>query len=222
MDDFVAPTDRTRLRRAAGRGTYDLATVEAILDTALVCHVGFALEGRPWVFPFAFVRRERHLYLHGAAANFGLKALATGAEACVTVTILDGLVLARSAFHHSVNSRSVMLFGQAEAVTDPVAKRAVLLALVERLVPGRSDDCRPPTAEELRRTSVVRLPVDELSAKVRIGGPNDEPGDLDLPYWAGDLPLHLTAGHPRADAGSSGLPVPSYLQDWPGTPVPAH
>jgi nitroimidazol reductase NimA-like FMN-containing flavoprotein (pyridoxamine 5'-phosphate oxidase superfamily) len=212
MDDrTLAPTERTRLRRRAERGAHDLDTVEAILDEALVAHVGFAVDGRPWVVPFAFVRIEDHLYLHGAAGNFALRTLATGVDASVAVTLLDGLVLARSAFHHSINYRSVILFGRAEPVTGPEVKQAVLTALVEHLVPGRSTDSRPPTAAELRTTLVVRLAITEASAKVRSGPPVDDPADVDLPFWAGEVPLTLLASPPVPDLGARTLPVPAYL-----------
>jgi nitroimidazol reductase NimA-like FMN-containing flavoprotein (pyridoxamine 5'-phosphate oxidase superfamily) len=200
------PTERTKLRRKADRGRYDRETIVAILDEAIVCHVGFSVEGLPWVFPTAFARIGDDLYLHGAVANFALKALTAGAEACVSVTLLDGLVLARSAFHHSLNYRSVMVFGSAEAVTDDAEKRAALLAIVEHMVPGRSNATRPPTASELRSTLVVRIAIDEASAKVRTGGPIDEATDYDLPYWAGVLPLTVVRGEAQPDIPSTDEP----------------
>lgn len=191
------PTTRTTVRRKADRARYDEAVVHAILDEALVCHVGFAIDGRPWVFPTTFARVGDRLYLHGAAGNFGLKTLATTeTEACVTVTLLDGLVLAKSAFHHSMNYRSVMLFGQAAAVTDEAEKRAALTAIVEHMVPGRSADTRPPTDAELRTTLVVRLPITEASAKIRTGPPIEDPEDLDLPHWTGVIPIRLARDEP--------------------------
>lgn len=193
------PTARSTVRRKAGRGRYDRDTVDAILDEALICHVGFAVDGRPWVIPTAFARIEGHLYLHGAVGSFALRALAGGAEACVTVTLLDGLVLARSAFHHSVNYRSVMVFARAEKVTGEHDKRAAVLAIVEHIVPGRTGDTRLPTADELRATLVVRLPLDEASAKVRSGGPVDDPADDALPHWAGVIPLTTVRGAPVPD-----------------------
>jgi uncharacterized protein len=213
------PTSRTRLRRKAQRGLYDRATVADILDEALICHVGFAVDGRPWVFPTVHARIDDRLYLHGATANFGLQTLASGVEACVTATLVDGLVLARSAFHHSVNYRSVMVFGRAEAVRDEEEKRLAVTAIVEHAVPGRSADSRPPTTSELRSTVVVSLPIEEASAKIREGGPVDDPTDLDLPHWAGVLPLHLVPGPPAPDV--SGQRVPAYLREWP-TRRPAH
>lgn len=209
----LASTDRTRVRRRADRGHDDFDTVAAVLDAGLVCHVGFALDGRPWVFPTAYGRIDDRLYLHGAAGNFALRSLADGAEACVTVTILDGLVLARSAFHHAMNYRSVMLFGQGEAVTDEDEKFAASMAIVEHVAPGRAADTRPPTHEELRATLVVRVPIEEASAKIRTGGPNDDSADLPLPHWAGELPLRLTPGEP-VPQGADPPPVPDYVAGW--------
>jgi len=207
------PTERTRLRRKAERGSHDRAVVDAILDAGLVCHVGFAVDGAPWVFPTAYARIGDHVYLHGAAGNFALRTLAGGTEACVTVTVVDGLVLARSAFHHSMNYRSVMVFGRPEKVEDPNEKRRAVLAIVEHLVPGRSTDSRPPTPEELRATLVVRLGVDESSAKVRTGGPVDDEEDMALPHWAGVLPLSLAPGAPVRDG--PGSEAPGYVVSWP-------
>jgi uncharacterized protein len=210
-------TERTRVRRQADRGRYDRETVSAILDAGLICHVGFALDGRPWVFPTAYARIADEVFLHGAGANFGLRALAAGAEACITVTIVDGLVLARSAFHHSMNYRSVMLFGRGAAVTDPDEKRRALLAIVDHMAPGRSLDSRAPSAPELRKSLVVRVPITEASAKVRTGGPIEEPEDSGLAYWAGQVPLRLVPGEPVSDgAPSAGAapPVPGYVAGW--------
>ena len=187
--------------RKADRGRYDRETVRAILDEALVCHVGLCVDGRPRVVPTTFVRIDDHVYLHGAVGNAALRALAGGAEACVAVTLLDGLVLARSAFHHSMNYRSVVLFGRATAVTDEDEKREALLAIVERMVAGRANSTRPPTPEELRATLVVRLPIGEASAKVRTGGPVDDEADYDLPHWAGVIPLAVVRGEPEVDVG---------------------
>jgi nitroimidazol reductase NimA-like FMN-containing flavoprotein (pyridoxamine 5'-phosphate oxidase superfamily) len=151
------------------------------------------------VFPTAFARIDDHIYLHGAVANFALRTLAGGTEACITVTLLDGLVLARSAFHHSMNYRSVMVFGNAEAVTGEDEKHAALLAILEHMVPGRSDATRLPTVKELRSTLVVRIPIDEVSAKVRSGGPIDEAADYQLPHWAGVVPLAVVRGEAQPD-----------------------
>lgn len=210
----MPPTDRTKVRRLAERGRYDRDTIDSILDAGMVCHVGFAVDGRPWVMPTIYVRHDDHLYLHGATANQALKALASGVEACVTVTLIDGLVLARSAFHHSMNYRSVMLFGLAERVDDEEEKFDAFLAMVDHLVPGRSRDTRLPTAQEMRKTLMIRLPIDECSAKVRTGGPIDDAEDLELAHWAGVLPLTITPGPPEPDGE---YVVPEYLARWPTT-----
>lgn len=207
----AAPTERTKVRRLAERGRYDRETVNAILDEGLVCHLGFAVDGRPWAMPTAYARVDDRLYVHGAPANFALKTLASGIEACVTVTLIDGLVLARSAFHHSMNYRSVMVFGRAERVVDELEQFEAMVALVDHLVPGRSADTRLPTPAELGKTLIVRLPLDECSAKVRTGGPIDDAEDMDLGHWAGVLPLTTTPGVPIADGPRA---APEYVSTW--------
>ncbi len=208
---MTEPTDRTRVRRKAERGRYDDATIRSILAEAIVCHVGFVADGRPVVVPTAFAVVGDHLYVHGATGNAMVRALASGAsEACVTVTLLDGLVLSRSAFHHSVNYRSVMVFGRGEAVTDPSEKRRAVMAIVDHVVPGRSCDTRPPTPEELRATLVVRIPLAEASAKVRTGPPIEDDADLGLRHWAGEVPLSLRRGEPVPDMATT-VEVPAYL-----------
>jgi nitroimidazol reductase NimA-like FMN-containing flavoprotein (pyridoxamine 5'-phosphate oxidase superfamily) len=194
------PTARTRLRRHAERGSYDRDLVHAILDEALVCHVGFVHDEQPFVIPTAFARVHELVYLHGAVANRMLGALAGGARACLTVTLLDGLVLARSYMHHSMNYRSVCVLGQAREVTDPEEKRTAFAALIERVQPGRSQAARPASDDELRATRVLALPLVEVSAKVRTGPPVDDAADLGLPHWAGVIPLKLTAEEPIPDA----------------------
>src|SRR5437773_2583409 len=196
--DFTR-TGRTTVRRLPKRGVYDRAAVFAILDEALVCHVGFARDGQPFVIPTIFARVEDRLYVHGSAASRMLEALAEGIDVCVTVTLVDGLVLARSAFHHSMNYRSVVVLGRARLVTDPDEKRAALVAVVEHVVPGRSRDVRDPSERELLATSVLRLDLLEVSAKVRTGPPVDDPEDMDRPCWAGEIPLRLEAQAPVAD-----------------------
>jgi nitroimidazol reductase NimA-like FMN-containing flavoprotein (pyridoxamine 5'-phosphate oxidase superfamily) len=193
------PTERTRVRRHAERGSYERALVHAILDEALVCHVGFVVDARPLVIPTAFVRRGEWLYLHGAVANRMLGALTTSPGVCVTVTILDGLVLARSAFHHSMNYRSVVALGPAREITDPVEKRAALDALVERMAQGRSRVTRAPNEKELAATRVLAVKLEEVSAKTRSGPPLDEKADLGERCWAGVIPLQIVAGEPLAD-----------------------
>jgi len=192
----LTPTPRTTVRRRKERGSYETSTIEAILDEGMVCHVGFAVDGQPWVIPTAYARIDDRLYVHGAAGNHALRALADGAPACITVTLTDGLVLARSTFHHSINYRSVVLFGRGERVDDPTEKARVLDALVEHLIPGRTADARTANDAELRQTLVIRLPIDEASAKVRTGGPVDDVEDLSLDVWAGVIPLAVAAGEP--------------------------
>jgi nitroimidazol reductase NimA-like FMN-containing flavoprotein (pyridoxamine 5'-phosphate oxidase superfamily) len=193
------PTDRTRLRRHAERGEFDRDVVHSILDEALLAHVGVDPGEGPVVLPMAYARIDDRLYLHGAPANHLLRAIADGAPACVTVTILDGLVLARSAFHHSMNFRCVVIYGRGERVTDRDEQLAASDALVERMRAGRSTEARRPTEAELRGTLMVRLPIDEVSAKVRTGPPIDDEADLELPVWAGVVPLTLQPGTPIPD-----------------------
>jgi nitroimidazol reductase NimA-like FMN-containing flavoprotein (pyridoxamine 5'-phosphate oxidase superfamily) len=194
-------TERTRARRLKERASYDRDVVDAILDEATVCHVGFTdqVAGRvqPFVIPTIHARVGDVLYLHGAAANHMLKTLGEGVEVCVTVTLVDGLVLARSAFHHSINYRSVCVFGRAVPVTDQEEKLAALTALVDQVMAGRSAEARPPSPSELRATSVVRLPISEASAKIRTGPPVDDAEDLSLDVWAGVLPLRTATGDPQ-------------------------
>lgn len=206
-------TPRTKLRRMPERGSHDRAVLEAILDEALVCHVGFVEEdGRPVVIPTGFVRDGDRLILHGSKASRMLRHLAAGRDVCVTVTLIDGLVLARSGFNHSMNYRSVVVFGRATAVPEG-EKEAAMRVYMERLLPGRWDGLRPATAKELLATEVVSLPLDEASAKVRAYGVKDEPGDAAWPVWAGIVPLALTASQPVADHGVR-LPIPAGVAAW--------
>ena len=198
MSEF-APTPRTTLKRLPKRGVLDQAAVHAILDEGLVCHVGFAVDGQPFVIPTSYARRGDRLYLHGSAASRMLRSLAGGIPVAVTVTLLDGLVLARSAFHHSMNYRSVVVLGEARLVDDPAEKGEALEAIVEHIVPGRSRVVRGPSQEELRATSVLALDLVEVSAKVRTGPPIDDACDLGLDCWAGVLPLRLVPGEPVRD-----------------------
>ena len=209
----IAPTDRTTVRRQSQRASYERELVDAVIDEALSCHVGFAIDGRPWVLPTIHARIDDVLYLHGAVANHMLRAISGGIEACVTITLVDALVLARSAFHHSMNYRSVMVFGRATIVDDPDEKWAALHALVEHVVPGRMAEARPPSDAELRKTSVLRLPISEASAKVRTGGPIDDPEDLALPVWAGQLPLSTAYGSAVPEPDTS-LTVPAYVTGY--------
>jgi nitroimidazol reductase NimA-like FMN-containing flavoprotein (pyridoxamine 5'-phosphate oxidase superfamily) len=210
-------TERTTVRRLAKRGAYDAATIHSILDEALICHVGFVVDGQPVVIPTIHTRIGETLYFHGSQASRMLRNLREGVPACVTVTMLDGLVLARSAFHHSMNYRSAVVFGTAREVTADDEKRRVLEAIVEHVVVGRSSEARPPNEKELRATMVLALPITEASAKIRSGGPVDDEEDYGMSIWAGVLPLALTPGEPIADAGVS-APLPEYLQTYRRSP----
>ncbi|MFA7431916.1 MAG: pyridoxamine 5'-phosphate oxidase family protein [Rhodospirillaceae bacterium] len=192
-------TETTRGRRLANRVSHDLATIHAILDEGLVCHIGAVVRGRPWVQPTLHWRIGEELFIHGHAGNGLYAALVEGAEACATVTLLDGLVLARSAFHHSVNFRSVVVFGTVRAVTDPAEKNTALEAMMDKLAPGRWPDVRAPSPSELKATAVLALPITEASAKVRQGMPKDDAEDMAVPVWAGVVPLSLTRGEPVED-----------------------
>lgn len=205
---------RIRVRRAPNRAAYDRETVEAILDAAIVSHVGTVdPAGFPVVIPTLHARVGEWLYLHGSAASRTVRA-AERAEVCLTATLVDGLVLARSAFHHSVNYRSVVVFGQAEAIESAAGKSRALEAFTEKLVPGRWGDARPPSAQELKGTAVLRLPLDEASAKVRSGGPVEEEGDYDLPVWAGTIALRTVAGQPEPDDRLlPGVECPDYVTE---------
>jgi nitroimidazol reductase NimA-like FMN-containing flavoprotein (pyridoxamine 5'-phosphate oxidase superfamily) len=206
----LSPTPRTTLRRRAGRGSYDRAVIDAILDEGLVCHVGFSDEGgQPFVLPTTYARVGDRLFFHGSVESRMLNALRAGAPACVTVTLVDGVVLARSVFRHSLNYRSAVILGKAEEISEPEAKRAALAAIVEHVVPGRTVDARGPSDAEVAVTMVLSIPIEEASAKVRRGPPVDLEEDRRLPCWAGEIPLRLAAEAP--------VPDPHVAQE---TPVP--
>jgi nitroimidazol reductase NimA-like FMN-containing flavoprotein (pyridoxamine 5'-phosphate oxidase superfamily) len=208
------PTPRTTVRRLPPRGRYDPETIAAILDEGLVCHVGFVVEGQPFVIPTIYARDGDRLYVHGSAVSRMLKTLAGGVPVCVTVTVLDGLVLARSVFNHSMNYRSVVVLGTATVVHGK-DKIAALETIAEHVVPGRWREARGPNDNELKATLVLSLPLDESSAKVRTGPPEDEDEDYSLPHWAGVLPLALSAGSPVADPRlPPGIAVPPSVQKW--------
>lgn len=214
MTQFT-PTQRTRVKRIPDRGKYDRETVFAILDEGLVCHVGFAVEGQPYVIPTLFARIGDQLYIHGSAASRMLRTLAGGVQLCITVTLVDGLVLARSAFHHSMNYRSVVVLGRATLVEGREEKLKALEAFAEHIVRGRWNDVRQPNESELKQTTVLVLPLEEVSAKVRTGGPKDEPEDYDLPIWAGVLPLPVVPGAPIPDPQLRfTLDPPPYLVNY--------
>jgi uncharacterized protein len=216
------PTPRTAVRRHRERAQYDREAVHAILDEGFICHVACAVEGTVWMIPTAYGRSGDRLFLHGAAGNHVLKAAAGGAELTVTVTLVDGLVLARSTFHHSINYRSVVVFGRATEVADPAEKADALAVIVNHMLPGRSRDARSPKSVELATTRVVTLPLDEVSAKVRTGGPIEDDEDMALPVWAGVLPLRPDAGPAIPDeANQPDLVPPAYLIQparWRGGP----
>lgn len=193
-------TERTRVRRLSARGVFDRAAIYAILDEAFVCHVAFAVDGQPYAMPTGYARLGDALYLHGAAASRMVRQLSAGVDVCVTVTLLDGLVLARSAFHHSVNYRSAVVLGRARLVTGLDEKRAALRQFTNHVVPGRWDELRPITDQEIKGTAVLALPIEEASAKVRTGPPLDDADDLPWPVWAGVVPLTTVAGEPLPDA----------------------
>jgi len=208
-------TDRTRIYRKPGRGSHDRELVHSILDEALVCHVGFVQDGQPYVTPTIHAREGETIYLHGANANRTFRVLADGVPCCLTATLVDELVLARSAQHHSMNYRSAMVFGTAREVTDPEEKQRGLRAVIEHVAPGRSDEVRGPNETELRSTKVLALEIEEASAKVRTGQPADEEADLELPYWAGLLPLSQVPGEPIAAPDLNGdPPVPEHVTGW--------
>jgi len=197
------------------RGEYDRATIDAILDEALVAHVGFAVDGQPYVTPTLHARVGDSVYFHGSSASRTVRALAAGAPMCLTVTLLDGLVLARSAVHHSVNYRSVVVLGQAEAIEQPEEKANAIEAFAEHLIPGRWGEVRPPTAQELKAIQVLALPLTEASAKLRTGPPVDDEEDYAMDAWAGVIPLNAVAGEPLADLRlAADTPLSSAARDW--------
>lgn len=210
------PSERTRVRREPERGVYGREAIDAILDEGLYCHFGFVHEGQPFVIPTLYARAGDELYVHGSSASRMLRTLAGGVPACLTVTLVDGLVLARSLYNHSLNYRSVVVLGTATLVADPAGKLRALEAFSEQLVPGRWREARQPSAKELKATAVLAMPLAEASAKVRSGPPVDEPEDYDLPVWAGVIPLSLVAGEPEADPRLAAGPAPPVWRR-PGT-----
>ena len=211
MPDAVPASTRTRLVREANRGVYDREAIYQILDEAFVCHVGFATEGQPFVIPTLFARVSEAIYFHGSAAGRMLRGLSDGLPVCVTVTLADGLVLARSVFNHSMNYRSVVALGRATLIQDPSEKREALRAFTEKLIPGRWNDARQPNEKELRATSILQLPLTEVSAKVRTGGVEDDVEDYRLRVWAGVIPMHMVTEAPQRDERCDlSIPTPAY------------
>jgi nitroimidazol reductase NimA-like FMN-containing flavoprotein (pyridoxamine 5'-phosphate oxidase superfamily) len=207
------PTPRTRVVREPQRAVYDRDTVNQILDEAFLCHVGFVADGQPFVIPTSYGRDGDVLYIHGSAASRMLRNLDQGVSVCITVTLLDGLVLARSVFNHSMNYRSVVILGTATLVDDPAEKLAALRALSQHIIPGRWDDSRQPNEKELKATSVLRLPITEFSAKVRVGPPIDDEEDYEFPTWAGVIPLGLKVGAAIRDERCERV-LPKYLKNY--------
>ena len=208
-------TERTKLKRLPKRGHFDREIVYGILDEGFICHVGFAPEGQPFVIPTGYARVDDQLYIHGSAASRMLRTLSGGIDACVTVTIIDGLVLARSAFHHSMNYRSVVIFGRATIVEDRDEKMAALVALSEHIIRGRWAEVREPTEQEMKATTVLSLPLEEASAKIRTGPPLDDEEDYAMSVWAGVIPLRLEVGEPIKDPRlPEGIEVPQYARDY--------
>lgn len=210
-----SPTGRTTLKRLPKRGDFERDAIFAILDESFICHVGFIVGGKPVVIPTSYVRVADDIYIHGSAASRMLRSLDEGVDVCVTVTLIDGLVLARSAFHHSMNYRSVVIFGKANAVDESEEKSLALHAFTEHVVPGRWADVRPPDENELRATLVLRLRLAEVSAKVRTGPPIDDDEDYNLAVWAGVVPLKLIAGAPVTDDRvPAGIEAPDYVREY--------
>jgi len=215
VPDIPQPTERTRVVREPHRGAYDRETIYAILDQGLVCHVGFAVDGQPYVIPTMYARVGDAVYFHGSAASRMLRNLSSGVSVCLTVTLPDGLVLARSVFNHSMNYRSVVALGQATLVSDLAEKLAALRGFTEKILPGRWKEARQPNEKELKATSILRLPLTEASAKMRVGPPQDDDEDYALRVWAGVIPLNLVAGAPIRDARcDAAIPTPEYAENY--------
>ena len=218
MSETQMPTARTRVVREADRAVYDREVVYGILDEGFFCHVGFAVDGQPFVIPTSYGRKDANLYVHGSAASRMLRQMKDGVSVCVTVTLLDGLVLARSVFNHSMNYRSLVILGKATLVDDPEEKLSALRVLSEHILPGRWDDARQPNERELKATSVLRVPIEEFSAKVRTGPPIDDAEDYSFPTWAGVVPLEMRAGKPVNDPKlDPSREAPAYVVNYSRT-----
>jgi len=215
VPETFPPNERTRVVREPQRGIYDRETIYEILDAGFVCHVGFTMETQPYVIPTMFARVQDAIYFHGSAASRMLRGVSNGIPVCVTITLVDGLVLARSVFNHSMNYRSVVALGKAFLVDAPDEKRNALHAFTEKILPGRWREARQPNEKELKATSILRLPLTEVSAKVRVGPPEDDAEDYALQTWAGVIPLQLVAGAPIRDARcDAAIPVPEYVTEY--------
>ena len=215
VPETLLPSERTRVVREGHRGAYDLETICKILDEGFVCHVGFAVDGQPYVIPTLVARIREAIYFHGSAASRMLRNLSEGIPVCVTVTLIDGFVLARSVFNHSMNYRSVVVLGKAVLVDAPEEKLEALHAFTEKTIPGRWNDARQPNEKELKATSILRLPLTEASAKIRTGPPEDDAADYALHVWAGVIPLQLTPGTPiRDERCNPAIPTPAYAAHY--------
>ena len=215
VPEAIPPTERTRVVREPHRGAYDRETIYRILDEGYVCHVGFAVDSQPYVIPTLFARIGDAIYFHGSAASRMLRNVSDGIPVCVTVTLIDGFVLARSVFNHSMNYRSVVALGNAGLVEAPEEKLEALHAFTEKILPGRWNDARQPNEKELKATSILRLPLTEVSAKIRVGPPEDDAPDYALPVWAGVIPLSLTPGAPiRDEKCDASIPTPAYAAQY--------
>jgi nitroimidazol reductase NimA-like FMN-containing flavoprotein (pyridoxamine 5'-phosphate oxidase superfamily) len=213
--DTFPKTARNKVKRLPERGHYDAATIYPIVDAAMICHVGFVIEGQPFVIPTLYARQDDTILLHGAKGSRLLRHIQLGGEVCITVTLVDGIVLARSVFHHSINYRSAVLFGKGTVIEDEQAKLEAMEAFTERLLPGRWQDARPPNQVEVKQTTIVAVSIESASAKIRTGPPGDEAEDIDLPVWAGVLPLRQVAGAPLADTQlSPDVELPAYIRDF--------
>lgn len=220
MENF-RPTERTTLKRLPKRGNYEREVVNAILDEGFICHVGFVVDGRVFVIPTGYGRAEDMLYIHGSAASRMLRNLRAGIDVCVTVTLIDALVLARSAFHHSMNYRSVIIFGRAQVIEDAVEKRKALQVFTDHIMLRRWEESRQPNEQELRATMVLALPLTEASAKIRTGPPIDDEEDYALRVWAGELPLHLGTGEPVRDPQlRDEIELPEYIREYSRPQMP--
>jgi nitroimidazol reductase NimA-like FMN-containing flavoprotein (pyridoxamine 5'-phosphate oxidase superfamily) len=214
-DNEIKRTTRTKLKRIPKRGAFDRETMYKILDEAFICHIGFSVDGKTFVIPTAYGRSGDTLYVHGSAASRMMREMSKGIDVCITVTLVDGLVLARSAFHHSINYRSVVIFGNAEIVTDEAEKNDALFAFTEHLIPNRWDEIRAPDSKELKATTVLKLKITEASAKIRTGDPVDDAEDYNLDVWAGVIPLKIKAEKPIDDALlKENITAPDYTQNY--------
>lgn len=208
-------TEKTKVKRLAKRAVYDFEAISKILDDSFICHLGFVIDVQPFVIPTCFGREDDRIYFHGSVGSRMLKHIKTGPGICITVTNVDGIVLARSAFHHSINYRSVVIFGKAEEIIEPVEKTNALNVITEQIIPGRWNDVREPNEKELKQTSVFSIKISEASAKVREGGPVDENEDMNLNVWAGVLPLKIVPGNPVRDSAlKENIYFPDYIKNY--------